>query len=118
LAAQDAVFANCSGGRLFRDFGEALNLPVAEGRSGYQIAVANSTQPTRRAKQLFEAINDKDFHITSCAIHGCAVLLRKVVFQEGRGWKAAWSMRRPARHNLKDNSLKLSHHAAGRSSTW
>lgn len=122
LAAQDAVFANCGEGRhMPKD--AAAELPalpeLLRADRAYQIAAANFYSTNfDEAKQQFEAIaRDKASpHHVIAPYMAARSMLRKGSFaekeDEGRPFLNDAETRLSA--ILKDNSLKASHHAAGR----
>jgi hypothetical protein len=122
LAAQDAVFANCGEGRQIpKDAATELpDLPqLLRADRAYQIAAANFYSTNfDEAKQQFEAIaRDKNspYHIIAPYM-AARSMLRKGSFAEkaedGQPFLIDAENRLGA--ILKDNTLKLSHHAAGR----
>lgn len=121
LAAQDSVFANCGEGRhMPKDAASEGDLPpLLRDDRAYQIAAANFYSTNfDEAKQQFEAIaRDKNspYHIIAPYMVARS-MLRKGSFAEK--WEAAEPSLTEAetrlRAILKDDSLKLSHHAAGR----
>lgn len=122
LAAQDAVFANCGEGRhMPKDVASELPdlPPLLRADRAYQIAAANFYSTNLdEAKQQFEAIaRDKASPYNVIAPYMAArSMLRKGSFaekeDEGRPFLNEAETRLSA--ILKDNSLKDSHHAAGR----
>lgn len=122
LAAQDAVFANCSEGRhMPKDAAAELpDLPqLLRADRAYQIASANFYSTNfDDAKQQFEAIaRDKDSPYRLIAPYLAArSVLRKGSFAEKPedGQPLLEDAENRLGAILKDNSLKPSHHAAGR----
>jgi hypothetical protein len=122
LAAQDTVFSNCGDGRKMpKDAAAELpDLPaLLRADRAYQIAAANFYATNfDEAKQQFETIaGDKEspYHVIAPYMAARSVL-RKGSFaekeDEGRPFLNDAETRLSS--ILKDNSLKASHHAAGR----
>ncbi len=122
LAAQDAVFSNCGEGRQMpKDAGAELpDLPqLLRADRAYQIAAANFyTTNFDEAKRQFEAIaQDKNSPYRIIAPYMAArSMLRKGSFAEKEAEGQPFLVEAETRLAaiLKDNTLKQSHHAAGR----
>ncbi|MGZ8846975.1 MAG: hypothetical protein ACXW3C_10975, partial [Pyrinomonadaceae bacterium] len=122
LAAQDAVFANCGEGRqLPKEAATELpDLPqLLRADRAYQIAAANfySTNFDEAKQQFDEIARDKNSPYRIIAPYMAArSMLRKGSFaekaEEGQPFLVESETRLSA--ILKDNTLKQSHHAAGR----
>jgi hypothetical protein len=122
LAAQDAVFANCGEGRhMPKDAASELPdlPPLLRADRAYQIAAANFYSTNfDEARQQFEAIaRDKESPYRIIAPYMAArSMLRKGSFAEKEDEARPFLSDAETRLSaiLKDNSLKASHHAAGR----
>ena len=119
LAAQDTVFANCSEGKHLPEPASSNDEALIRADRAYQIAAANFYSTNfDEAKQQFEAIaRDRESPYRIIAPYMAArSLLRKGSFAEkeeaGRPFLIDAENRLSA--ILKDDSLKLSHHAAAR----
>ncbi|HEU5236809.1 MAG TPA: hypothetical protein VFU37_06690 [Pyrinomonadaceae bacterium] len=119
LAAQDAVFANCKEGKHIPEPAGSNDETLVRADRAYQTAAANFYSTNfDEATQQFEAIaRDQQSPYRIIAPYMAArSVLRKGSFaekeEEGRPFLIDAENRLSA--ILKDNSLKLSHHAAGR----
>lgn len=118
LAAQDAVFANCYEGRHIPDATTAQDALIRADRA-YQIAAANFYSTNfDEAKQQFDAIAENKaspYRIVAPYLAARA-MLRKGSFAEKDedGKPALADAENRLNAILKNNSLKLSHHAATR----
>lgn len=122
LAAQDTVFANCGEGRhMPKDAAaDAPDLPpLIRADRAYQIAAANFYSTNfDEAKQQFEAIaRDKEspYHIIAPYMVARSMLRKGSLAEKEQDAQPFLTEAETRLHAiLKDDSLKLSHHAAGR----
>lgn len=121
LAAQDEVFANCGEGKhMPKDVASETNLPAQlRADRAYQIAAANFYSTNYdEAKHQFEAIarnKDSAYRIIAPYMAARAVLRKgSLADKEDEGRPFIVEAETRLGSILKDDSLKESHHAAGR----